>query len=107
LCMRQGFTARDAFEAYELVSECALGAAIHEIRTARSSREGLPPDLWARSLLAQGGSLPHLARLLEDGPWDGRVPFRRQLAMVLAGIAALRGQPWAQIQALLPGADAS
>jgi AcrR family transcriptional regulator len=102
LCMRQGFTAREAMEAYDLVSQCALGAAIQAIRDERSSREGLPLDLQIRSLIAHGNNLPHLARLIGDVPAPGRSLFRRQLTAVLAGIAALRGEPWAEIRALLP-----
>jgi AcrR family transcriptional regulator len=102
LCVRQGFTARQALEAYNLVSECALGAAISAIRAERSRRDGTPLDLEVRSLLAHGQPLPHLARLLEEGPLPDSLPFPPPVAAVLAGIAALRGEPVAEILALLP-----
>ena len=102
LCMRQGFTARQALEAYDLVSECALGSAIGVIRAERNRREGTPFDLEVRSLIARGAQLPHLSRLIEGGPLPGSVPFERQIRTVLAGIAALRGESWPEIQALLP-----
>jgi AcrR family transcriptional regulator len=104
LCMRQGFTARAALEAYDLVSECALGSAIADIRAERNRREGSPFDLEVRSLIARGAHLPHLSRLLQTEPLPDSVPFRRQISTVLAGIAALRGEPWAGIAALLPAA---
>lgn len=102
LCMRQGFTAREALEAYNLVSECALGSAISTIRAERSRREGSPFDLEVRTLIARGEDLPHLRRLLDEESLPDAVPFLRQVATVLAGIAALRGEPWPEIQALLP-----
>ena len=102
LCLRQGFTAGQALEAYDLVSECALGSAIGVIRAERNRREGTPFDLEVRSLIARGAQLPHLERLIEEGPFPGSVPFARQVSTVLAGIAAQRGESWPQIQALLP-----
>jgi AcrR family transcriptional regulator len=102
LCMRQGFTAREALEAYDLVSECALGAAIGAIRAERGRREGSPFGREVRSLIARGEQLPHLARLLEEEPLPDAVPFAWRISTVLAGIAALRGEPWADIEPLLP-----
>jgi AcrR family transcriptional regulator len=109
-CMAQGFTARQALEAYDLVCECALGSAIAAIRQERSRREGSPFDLEIRTLIARGDELPHLERLLaEGGPGAGEASpdaelarFQRQVITVLAGIAALRGEPWDPIQPLLP-----
>jgi AcrR family transcriptional regulator len=123
LCLRQGFTAREALEAYNLVSECALGSAIAVIRDERSRREGSPFDLEVRTLIARGEHLPHLQRVLTEdaagtgasedaaGTMAGAVAppsdaarFRRQIITVLAGIAVQRGESWNQIQALLPAA---
>jgi AcrR family transcriptional regulator len=101
LCMRQGFTPRQALAAYNLVSECALGAAIATIRAERGRREGGSFDLEVRSLLARGEDLPRLARFLEDEPLPDSSPFRQQITTVIAGIAALRGESWDGIQALL------
>jgi AcrR family transcriptional regulator len=100
VCMRQGFSAEEALEAYQLVSECALGSAIGAIRAEHSRREGTPFDLEVRSLIAKGDDLPHLARLLERGPMPGYIPFGRQIKTVLAGIAVLRGESAAEILAL-------
>jgi len=132
LCMRQGFTARAALEAYNLVSECALGSAIAVIRDERSRREGSPFDLEVRTLIARGEHLPHLQRVLTEdaagtgaseggastgasedaastmagavAPPSDAARFRRQIITVLAGIAVQRGESWNQIQALLPAA---
>jgi hypothetical protein len=107
--MRQGFTARDALEAYDLVSQCGLGSAVAAIRDERNQREGSPFDLEVRTLIARGEQLPHLERLLMEsrGGVSGAAElsdperFRRQVAAVIAGIAVLRGESWKEIQALL------
>jgi AcrR family transcriptional regulator len=104
LCVRQGFTARQALEAYNLVSECALGAAISAIRAERGRSEGTSLDLEVRSLIARGEPLPQLSLVVQDGPLPDSLPFRPKIAAVLAGIAALRGEPVEQILALLPAA---
>ena len=108
-CMAQGFTARQALEAYDLVCECALGSAIAAIRHERSRREGNPFDLEVRTLIARGEQLPNLERLLAEGGQGGQdgqdgqdtagpaapeaelARFQRQIITVLAGVAALRG----------------
>ena len=102
LCVRQGFTARQALEAYNLVSECALGAAISAIRAERGRREGTSLNLEVRSLIARGEPLPQLERVLQEGPLLDSAPFRPKITAVLAGIAALRGEPVMEILALLP-----
>jgi AcrR family transcriptional regulator len=107
LCMRQGFTARQALDAYALVSECAIGSAVSAIRAERNRREGRSFDVEVRQLLARGEQLPHLARYLEEEPLLDAIPFRRQVTTVLAGIAALRGEPWEEIGALLPASAAA
>jgi AcrR family transcriptional regulator len=71
-CLRQGFSARAALEAYDLVSQCAIGSAIAAIRAARSRREGRPFALEVRALIARGEQLPHLRRFLaEDAEPEG------------------------------------
>ena len=107
-CVAQGFTARQALEAYDLVCECALGSAIAAIRQERSRREGNPFDLEVRTLIARGEQLPHLERLLAESGQGSAAPeaelarFQRQIITVLAGIATLRGEPWDRIPSLLP-----
>jgi AcrR family transcriptional regulator len=122
LLMRQGFTAGEALEAFDLVSQCGLGSAIAAIRDERGRREGSPFDLEVRSLIARGEQLPHLQRVLSDdaaaaaseggagavagtvAPPSDAARFRRQIITVLAGIAVQRGEPWDEIQTLLPAA---
>jgi AcrR family transcriptional regulator len=101
-CLRQGFTAREALEAYNLVSECGLGSAIAAIRDERGRREGSPFDLEVRTLIARGEQLPNLSQVLREGAPPAPVSFRRHIFTVLAGIVALRGESWQEIQALLP-----
>jgi AcrR family transcriptional regulator len=107
--MRQGFSAREALEAYDLVSQCGLGSAVAAIRDERNQREGSPFDLEVRTLIARGEQLPHLERLITEGTGGvGRAAepsdperFRRQVTAIIAGIAVLRGESWKEIQALL------
>ena len=80
-------------------SQPATGARLRSDR-----REGSPFDLEVRSLIARGEDLPHLARFLEEEPLPDSVPFAWQITTVLAGIAAVRGESWEEIQALLPAA---
>jgi AcrR family transcriptional regulator len=101
LCVRQGFTAGEAVAAYNLVSQCALGSAINTIRTERGRRDGTPFDLEVRALIARGVPMPHLASALHEQELLGSASFRRQISTVLAGIAALRGEPWDEILPLL------
>jgi AcrR family transcriptional regulator len=98
LCVRQGFSEQDALDLYELVSECALGGAIAQIRDDRNARAGEPLDLGLRGLLARPDvpDLPHIRRLLDAGPLR-RPPFAERVAAVLAGVAALRGEDPADV----------
>jgi AcrR family transcriptional regulator len=103
LCLRQGFTAREALQAYDLVSECALGAAILQIRDQRARQENRPWDLELRQILARGDrDLPHLDALLAESGSLSPHPFPEQISTVLAGIALRRGESWDAIAPLLP-----
>jgi AcrR family transcriptional regulator len=103
LCVRQGFSARDALQAYDLVSECAVGAAITQIRHERARREDRPLDLELSRILARGDrELPHLEMLLAESGSLAPSSFSDQITTVLAGVAVRRGEPWDDIVALLP-----
>jgi AcrR family transcriptional regulator len=93
LCVRQGHTEAEAFALYELISECALGAAISEIRDDRNAQAGEPFGLQLRVLLArrEPGSLPGVRRLLAGGE-PVRPSFADRVVAVLAGVAAARGE---------------
>ena len=102
LCVRQGFTARDALQAYELVSECAMGAAVSAIRADRARQADRTFDVEVRRIIARGElELPYLGSLLADGGLPDHEPFVQQITTVLAGIAALRGESWEAIASLL------
>lgn len=102
LCVGQGFSEQEALDAYDLVSECALGAAISEIRERRAREDDRPIEVELRRLLARrGDDLPHLRRLLSgSGSFEPR-SFTDRVCTVLAGIAARRGDSWQQIADLL------
>ncbi|RAY16245.1 hypothetical protein DPM19_04925 [Actinomadura craniellae] len=97
-CVRQGFSGPAALALYELVSECALGAAISEIRSGRFERDGRPMDVELRRLLARRDppALPYLRRLLAAGP-IALPSFTERITTVLAGVAARRGEDPADV----------
>jgi AcrR family transcriptional regulator len=93
--MQRGFTPIEARDAYTLVSRCAIGAAISEIRQSESGR-GLLAE-YHRVLSARTpDELPNLRRLVavmqDDGP-----TLDEQICTVLVGIAVRRGEPWKPI----------
>jgi AcrR family transcriptional regulator len=92
LFVRQGFTEAEAYAVYELVSECALGAAITEIRAARYAAVGEPLDLQFRTVLArrEPGALPGIRGLLAFGE-PAAPPFADRIVTVLASVASERG----------------
>ncbi|WP_344244548.1 helix-turn-helix domain-containing protein [Actinocorallia libanotica] len=97
LCLRQGFSPTEARRAYDLVSECALGAAI-----TRLSERNRPFEPEVRRVLALGDrSLPHLERLAAGPGLIEQAPFTEQIHTVLAGIAVRRGEDWTELSALL------
>ena len=75
---RQGFTALEALDAYALVSQSAVGAAVSEIREAEATRAGRPAVAEYHRALSQHDpdELPHL-RALVTGP-AGTAPLARR-----------------------------
>ena len=103
--VRQGFTITEAQSAYEVVSSCAIGAAVHALRDERAAaegRSGLHDDVLAER---PADELPHLRQLVAetaaDPPDDPLVP---RVRTVLAGIAAERDEPWAPVAEALSAA---
>jgi hypothetical protein len=93
LCIRQGFSASEALYAYDLVSECALGAAVSQIREDTAREEGRPFGRELRRILARGDlSLPHLGMLTGDADFEPSARFHTQVTTVLTGIAVRRGE---------------
>jgi AcrR family transcriptional regulator len=82
LC-RQGFTVTDAQAAYELVSSCAIGRAVSDLRRRRGS-----------TLPDPGPDHPHLRELFRAGV---ERDFDAEVTVLLRGIAAERGERWAPI----------
>lgn len=92
---KQGFTPTEAKDAYFLATECAIGAAVADIR----DREMLPPveEAYAAALADRDADeLPHLRSVLADSS-SARQPFPEQLATVLAGVAVRRGHDWQDV----------
>ena len=97
-------TYRVRFEAYALVSEYALGAAISQIRAAHAMRDGQSPAFELRLLAHQEASdLPNLHRLAAADPLT-LPPFATRIAAVLAGVAARYGAPEQDIAGLVEAA---
>jgi AcrR family transcriptional regulator len=102
LCVRQGFSASEALAAYDLVSECALGAAVSQIREDQAREEGRPFHRELRRILARGDrSLPHLGMILAAEEFEPSARFRPQITTVLIGMAVQRGEAPGEVAALL------
>jgi AcrR family transcriptional regulator len=98
---RHGFSPVEAVDAYEIVSDCALGSAVGEIRQAEAARSGRPVAAEYLRILATEppDALPHLRALVAvkgEAPKD----FTARIITVLAGIALRRGEAWEPIFAL-------
>lgn len=93
LC-RQGFGVVEAQTAYELVSSCAIGFAVSDLRRRRAEDDGHP-------LLGEpGDDHPFVRSLLAAG----REPdFDAEITTVLRGIAAERGERWTTVARHLAG----
>ena len=94
LLMRHGFTPAEALDAYVVVSSCAVGAAVSEIREAEAARAGRPIIAEYHRALAQHApdELPHLRALVSMPPERPR-SFADRIRTVLVGIAVARGEP--------------
>jgi AcrR family transcriptional regulator len=95
---RQGFSPAEAIDAYDMVSECALGAAVSAIRFTESARAGRPMLAEYHRVLATEppDALPHLRDLVASV--DGRPgSFIDHVVTVLVGIAVRRGEEWRSI----------
>ena len=97
---RQGFSPAEAVDAYEIVSDCALGCAVGEIRQGQAARAGRPVAAEYLRVLATrpDDELPHL-RALVAAKDAHQADFTERVLTVLAGIAVRRGEPWEQVLA--------
>jgi AcrR family transcriptional regulator len=95
--IRHGFSPAEAVDAHETVTECALGAAVTEIRTVEAARAGRPIIAEYHRVLAvqPPDALPNLRKLVSaHSPRSG---FTERVLTVLVGIAVRRGEPWQPI----------
>ena len=101
LLLRAGFTHAEARDAHTLVNECALGAAVAEIRHAEANRTGHPISVELHRHLAQRrpDELLSLRGLVASNPREQS--FQQQVCTVLVGIAVRRGEPWDEVAALI------
>jgi AcrR family transcriptional regulator len=105
---RHGFSAREAVEAFVSISQCAIGAAIYEMRE-RNAREGAGEDPLREELLRavtlrRPEELERVRRLLRRTPssLDYERFFERQLHALLVGLAEARGEDWRGFLAAAP-----
>ena len=102
LCVRQGFSVSAALRTYELVSECALGSAITQIRGDHARAAGHSVDRLIRRMIVDGDRpLPQLEFLLTGGTIEQTFPFPDQITTVLLGVALQRDEDVAEIRDLL------
>lgn len=109
LLVRQGFTIEEADAAYELVSSCAIGAAVSAIRERHADAEGRPLRAEYEGVLSHRGrdELPHLRALLRSDTVSRRQSFDDEIATVLIGIAVNRGARWTVVRSKLQEAMAA
>jgi AcrR family transcriptional regulator len=98
LLIEQGFSARDAYDTYYLVTQFAVGAAVTEIRNQEMSDSGHPMGAEYYRILAQRdiAELSSLRSVLATGLPPSQT-FPEQLQTVLAGIAVRRGESWRDV----------
>lgn len=105
VCARAGLPDRAGLEAFVLVSECALGAAISEIHFGRAAADGQPIEVELRMLAYRGAAeMPNLHRLSAAGPLD-QPSFATGITAVLTGIAARHGAAGGDIAGLVEEAS--
>ena len=90
-----GFSPVEARDAYTIVSRCAIGAAISEIRQNETGR-GLLADYHRVLSSRTPEELPNLRKVVAEMHDDGPT-LEQQICTVLIGIAAMRGEPWKPI----------
>jgi AcrR family transcriptional regulator len=103
LLVRQGFTIREAQQAYELVSSCAIGSAVQVIREQRASASGRSALIQQQEVLRHRdpAELPYLRLLLSDAVDGPPSSFWSRVTTILVGIAARRGESSEAIERLL------
>ena len=96
---RGGFDAADAMAAFDTVAQCAVGAAVQEIRARGAANEGrsLLSELHRMVASRPADELAGLRSLLDLPPIRITPDFEDHVTTVLVGIAVRRGEDWAPV----------
>jgi AcrR family transcriptional regulator len=94
----QGFSPIEALEAYALVNDCAIGAAVAEIRRMETGGTRRQAFSEFSGMLAKKPSdaLPHF-RQVATSARNMKNPFTDRVRTLLIGIATRRGDEWTPI----------
>jgi len=98
---RAGFEPADAVAAFGTVAQCAVGAAVQEIRERGAASEGRSTLAELHRMVAARppDELTGLRALLALPPIRYGAGFEDHLTTVLVGIAARRGEDWGPVLA--------
>ena len=93
---RASFDPAEAMTAFDTVAQCAIGAAVQEIRGHGLANEGRSPLSELHRMVASRApdELAGLRSLLEVSPLRMAPDFEDHLTTVLVGIAVRRGEDW-------------
>jgi AcrR family transcriptional regulator len=93
---RTGFSPTEALTAFDTVAQCAVGAAVQEIRLRAATNAGRTAlsELHRMVAARPPDELVGLRALLERPPLRTTPDFEDHLTTVLVGIAVRRGEDW-------------
>jgi AcrR family transcriptional regulator len=93
---RAGFDPIEAMTAFDTVAQCAVGAAVQEIRMRRATDEGRSALSELHRMVAgrPPDELVGLRALLDRPPLRTAPDFGEHLTTVLVGLAVRRGEDW-------------
>jgi AcrR family transcriptional regulator len=97
--VRQGFTISDANATYEIISSCALGAAVATLRERQVARSSRSVAAAYRQVIRRAGAdeLPYLRALMAEADGGVRRSFEEHIATILIGVAIRRGDDWREV----------
>jgi AcrR family transcriptional regulator len=98
---RAGFDPVEALSAFDTVAQCAVGAAVQEIRLRAATSEGRTPLSELHRVVAgrPPDELVGLRALLDLPPIRTAPDFEEHLTTVLVGLAVRRGDDWRPVAA--------
>jgi AcrR family transcriptional regulator len=98
---RAGFDPIEAMTAFDTVAQCAVGAAVQEIRLRRATDEGRSAlsELHRMVAARPPDELVGLRALLDRPPLRAAPDFGEHLTTVLVGLAVRRGEDWEPVAA--------